>query len=75
MSIMFYILDSLGIVPDGTYEVCSRTTGQAAAGKIKEASVLAEFYNVVLIFFFKSTLITTNKYFFLVCAILSHCLH
>lgn len=22
-----------GVVPDGTYEVCSRTTGQAAAGK------------------------------------------
>lgn len=23
-----------GVVPDGTYEVCSRTTGQAAAGNI-----------------------------------------
>ena len=22
-----------GVVPDGTYEVCSRTTGQAAAGR------------------------------------------
>ena len=22
-----------GVVPDGTYEVCSRTTGQAAAGE------------------------------------------
>lgn len=25
----------VGVVPDGTYEVCSRTTGQAAAGNEK----------------------------------------
>lgn len=24
----------IGVVPDGTYEVCSRTTGQAAAGSM-----------------------------------------
>lgn len=24
----------VGVVPDGTYEVCSRTTGQAAAGNM-----------------------------------------
>lgn len=29
----FRVHSCAGVVPDGTYEVCSRTTGQAAAGR------------------------------------------